>query len=219
MTLSVQNNTLIQTAPGRVFLSLALASFVGSTFTAKVDELFGLFYTDPTSRKLLIGSPWAAIDSTGIKSKLKQEAVNFDPNDGPPFPVGYQHLSADAEIMVADLSAIKLQEMLSGTAGALQTKVAATGIAGRNTYAAGGEAYPTLYSVLYQYPSKKFPGENEHVLIPFATFQVDTDYELSKKALRQGKMKLVAQSRPDFVNPDTGRPMVWIEDRVTAAAL
>lgn len=221
MAISTIDATLIQTAPGRIFLAPAITSVTGATFAQKIDSIFATFYTDGVARKTLTANtPWAAITSDGLKAKLKQEAVTFDGNDGPPFPVGYQHLSAEAEVTVADLSADKLSEMLSGTANALLTFAAATGKAGRKTVALGGEAYPTLYTMMYQYPSKKFVGEYEHVLIPFATFEVDTDYELSKKSVRQAKIKITALANSALLlNPDTGRPVYWIEDRVTAAAL
>ena len=222
MAISTINIDAIQTSPGRLFIAAAPSSAItGATLPLKIDTLFALFYTDGTARKVLtVNTPWAAIDSNGLKAKLKQEAVNFDGNDGPPYPVGYQHLSADAEVTVADLTAEKLSEILSGTANALLTFAAATGKAGRKTVALGGEAYPTLYTVMYEYPSKKFAGEFDHILIPFAVFEVDTDYELSKKSLRQGKIKMSAVANSALlVNPDTGRPVYWIEDRVTAAGL
>jgi hypothetical protein len=219
MAISTIDSTLIQTAPGRLFLALAPTTLSGATFALKIDELFQKFYVSGDTRKALTAdTPWAAITADGFKAKLKQEAVNFEPGDGPPYPVGYQHLLAEAEVTIADLSADKLSEMLSGTAAALLTFAAATGKAGRKTVGLGGEAYPLTYTVMYQYPSKKFPGEFEHVLIPFAVFEVDTDYELSKKAVRQAKLKVSAIGSSLLANPDTGRPVYWIEDRVTAAA-
>lgn len=220
MALSTIDKLSIQASPGSLFIAAAPTTFVGGTLTLKLDELFALFYTTGAERKALKGGvvAWAALEASGLKCKLKQEPVQFDGNDGPPSTISYQHLSAEAEATVADLTADKLQEMLSNTANAQITTTASATQAGRKTNAHGGEVYPTLYTFMYRYPSRKFAGEFDHVLIPFGTIELDTDYELSKKSVRMAKVKITANTNESLlVNPDTGRPICWIEDRVTAA--
>ena len=218
MPLSNINKLAVQASPGSLYIAAAPTTFVGATLTLKLDELFALFYTTGAERKALKAgaNPWAVLDASGFKAKLKQEPVTFDGNDGPPVTISYQHLSAEAEVMIADLTADKLQEMLSNTANAQIATVASATQAGRETNAHGGEVYPTLYTFMYRYPSRQFAGEFDHVLIPFGTIEVDTDYELSKKSVRMAKCKIVANSSDLITNPDTGRPVYWIEDRATA---
>lgn len=219
MALSSINKLAIQASPGQLYIVAAPASFVGSTLTAKLKELFDLFYSDGDSRKTLIAtSPWGALNADGLKGKLKQEPVKYDPIDGPPTTVSFQHLEASAEAMIHDLTAEKLQDILSGTTNAQVAIASGVGKAARKTNAHGGEAYPTVYSFLYRYPSRQFAGEYDHVLIPFGVIEVDGEYELSKKGLRAMKVKITAESSANLVNPDNGRLVYWIEDRVTGAA-
>ena len=222
MAISTLDATYIQAAPGQLFLAAAPSSVTGANLLAKIETLFSLFYSGTAgSRKTLtVSTPWAALTADGFKAKLKQVPVEFDPNDGPKYAISFQHLEATAEVTVGDLSAAKLAEVMSTTANAIMTTAAATGVAGRTTVGAGGEAYPTLYTGMYRYPSRKVSGEFDHVLIPFLTWELDTDYELSKKAVRQAKLTLKANSNGGLLtNPDTGRPVYWVEDRVTAAAI
>jgi hypothetical protein len=221
MPISTIDASYIQAAPGQLFLVAAPATVTGADLATKIATLYGLFYTDAAARKVLtVQTPWAAITSDGLKAKLKQIPVEFEPNDGPKYTIGFQHLEATAEVTVADLSAEKLAEVLSVTANAIISAVAASGKAARKTIAVGGEANPILYTGLYRYPSRKVAGEFDHILIPFLTWEVDTDYEMSKKAVRQAKLMLRANSNGGLVtNPDTGRPIYWIEDRATGAAI
>lgn len=224
MSISGINSLAIQAAPGQLLVIAAPTALAGATLALKLDALYQLFYTLSTKRTIAgtLGSvsPWAILTADGFKAKLKQEPITFDPNDGAPYTVGYQHLAAEAEITIADLTADKLQELLSNTADAQIKQTAAALAAGRSTNAHGGEAAPVQYSFLYRYPSRQFPLELDHVLIPFGTIEVDTDYELSKKALRQAKVKITANPNAAILtNPTTGRAIVWIEDRATAAAI
>lgn len=217
MAISTVDTTYIQAAPGQLYLAAAPTAVAGANLAAKIVTLFGLFYAAGDQRLTPLTNAWCSLNADGFKAKLKQEPVDYEPNDGAPFTVAFQHLDATAECLISDLSADKLAEVLNVTTNALITTAATVPNAARKTVAMGGEAYPIRYSAMYRYPSKKVPGEFDHVLIPFCTFQVDTDYELSKKAVRGAK--LMIRANPDaglLVNPDTGRAISWIEDRVTA---
>lgn len=74
---------------------------------------------------------------------------------------------------------------------------------------------PTVYTLIYRYPNREFPGKFDHILIPFGVFEVDTDYSLNKKDIRAMKVKVSAQADTSLTNPDTGRPTYWIEHRIT----
>jgi hypothetical protein len=221
VAISTVDASYIQAAPGQLYLIAAPSSVAGADLAAQIETLFDLFYDAPVTARYVMTSntPWAALSADGFKAKLKQVPVEFDPNDGPKYTVGYQHLEATAEVTIADVSATKLAEIMSVAALGLVTTAAGASIAARTTVALGGESAPNLYTALYRYPSKKVANEFDNVLIPFCTFEIDTDYELSKKAVRQAKLTLKANSNGGLVwNRATGRPVYWIEDRATAVA-
>lgn len=218
MAISTSDALSVQTAAGQLYLFASPTTFAGSTLADKVKELFALLYTDGEKKQVLNSvSPWAVLNAEGLKCKLKQEAVKFDPNDGAPYTIGYQHLAAEVELTINDLTADKLQEILSNTANAQITTAAGVDTPGQETNAHGGEMAPTVYTLIYRYPSRKVAGQFDHVLVPFGVFEVDSDYELSKKGIRSLKVKVSAQADSRLVNPDTNRAVYWIEHRTTAA--
>lgn len=224
MAISTVDAAYIQAAPGQLYLALPPADGTvtgAADLAAQIELFYTLFYSAPITARWVIGSnlPWASLSADGLKAKLKQVPIEVDPNDGPKYTIGYQHLEASAEITINDLSAEKLAEMMSVAALAITTTAAGASIAGRKTVAMGGESAPILYTAMYRYPSKKVANEFDHVMIPYCTFEVDTDYELSKKAVRSAKLILKANSNGGKVwNRATGRPVIWIEDRATAVA-
>jgi hypothetical protein len=220
MAISTTNALAIQAAPGQLLMVAAPTTVTGATLALKIDTLYSLFYTTPSTRTIAgtkVGvAQWALLTADGFKAKLKQEPITFDPNDGAPYTVGYQFLSAEAEVTIADLTADKLMKLTSNSADAQILTAAASGIAGRSTNAHGGESAPVMHSFLYRYPSREFPGQLDHVLIPFGTIELDTDYELSKKSLRIAKVKITACPNVALLaNTSTGKPIIWIEDRAT----
>ncbi len=221
MAISTVDAAYIQAAPGQLFLAAAPTTVPGADLAAQIEVFYTLFYAAPITARWVLSSsnPWASLGADGLKAKLKQVPIEYEPNDGPKYTIGYQHLEATAEVTIADLSVEKLAETMSAAALAIVTTAAGASIAARKTIALGGESVPTLYTAMYRYPSKKVANEFDHVLIPFCTFEVDTDYELSKKAVRAAKLILKANSNGGMVyNRATGRPVYWIEDRATAVA-
>lgn len=221
MAISSVDASYIQAAPGQLYLAAAPTSVPGADLAAQIEVFYTLFYAAPITARWVLNSinPWASLNADGFKAKLKQVPIEYDPNDGPKYTIGYQHLEATAEVTISDLSVDKLAEAMSAAALAMVTTAPGTAIAGRKTIGLGGESVPTLYTAMYRYPSKKVANEFDHVLIPFCTFEVDTDYELSKKAVRAAKLTLKANSNGGMVyNRATGRPVIWIEDRATAVA-
>lgn len=221
MALSTNNKLAVQTAAGQLYLFAAPTTFVGSTLAAKIKELFALLYTDGDKKQSLNPGlkPWAVLNAEGLSATLKQEPVQFDPAEGAPFTIGFQHLTAEAEITINDLTADKLQEILSNTANAQVKITAASGTPGQSINAHGGEVAPSLYTIIYRYPSREFPGQFDHALIPFGEFVLDGDYKLNKKDVRAMKVKVTATADQNLTNPDTGKPVYWIEHRTTAAPL
>jgi len=224
VAISTVDAAYIQAAPGQLYLAAPPTdvSVTGAAdLAAQIELFYTLFYSAPITARWVIGSnlPWASLSADGLKGKLKQVPIECDPNDGPKYTVGFQHLEASAEITINDLSSEKLAEIMSVAALAIQTTGPGAAIAARKTVAMGGESAPTLYTAMYRYPSKKVANEFDHVMIPYCTFEVDTDYELSKKSLRCAKLTLKANSNGGKVwNRATGRPVIWIEDRATAVA-
>jgi len=224
VAISTVDANYIQAAPGQLYLAAPPSdgSVTGAAdLAAQIELFYTLFYSAPITSRWVIGSnlPWASLSADGFKAKLKQVPIEYDPNDGPKYTIGYQHLEASAEITIGDVSAEKLAEMMSVAALAIQTTAAGAAIAARKTVAMGGESAPTLYTAMYRYPSRKVANEFDHVMIPYCTFNVDTDYELSKKSVRAAKVTITANSNGGKVwNRATGRPVYWIEDRATAVA-
>lgn len=217
MTISTNTQMAVQTAPGQLYLFNAPTTFVGATLSLKISELFALLYTDGAKKETLNAvSPWAVLNAEGLTTKLKQEPVNFDPADGPAYTIGYQHLSAEMEVTVNDLTAAKLQEILSNTANAKLDITATVTQGAQSITAHGGEVGPNIYTLIYRYPNRQFPGYYDHVLLPFGTFEVDADYKLNKKDVRAMKVKVKANTNSLLTNPDTGRPVYWIEHRTTS---
>ncbi len=213
------NSKAIQAGPGELYLALSLATVVGVTTTAIVKELFGTFYVDGDIRLALKGGivPWAVLNNGGFKGKLKQKALKANPNNAPEFTIGYEEIGYEAEVVAMDADVQKMKDVLSAQTAQVLTLAASATQAARETILGGGQTQATEYMAMYRFESRKVPGEFRNILIPACTLESDSDLERSKGKISELKVKIVAKGFDLLLDPVTGKPVVWMEDYVTAA--
>lgn len=218
MALATFNKNAIQAQGGTVYIVASPATVVGSTTAAIVKELFALFYSDGDYRTTLTASAWTTINNTGFKAKITQKPIKINPNNSAEYVMGYEDIGMEAEIEFHDVNVDHMKDLMSASAAEVLALTASTYQAGRSTLLGGGQRYPTAYALLYRYPSKAYPGEYNHVLIPRCTFDMDgSDREYSKSKASTLKVKITAEGFELLADPTTGNPVVWLEDTVTAA--
>jgi len=223
MTLSTVNRSFERTGGGELFLAALPASTV-FTAASSIDSFaslyYELFYEDGDSRKTLATGkkPYAALTSDGIKTKLKNNLVEVDPNSGPKHSVGIQDTSITGEITIIDITPQKLAELANCSTDELIATAAASGKAGRSTVAIGGQSQLVNYSAMYRMPSKLVPGEFDHIFFPKVAFTLDADLDLSKGKVLAVKFKFDALQEPYGCVNAAGIPVQMFYDIATVAA-
>ncbi|MBS1729849.1 MAG: hypothetical protein JSS67_03625 [Bacteroidetes bacterium] len=206
MSLATINAPFERTGRGQLYLAAYPSADPGAT-TSLVDEVegfFGIFYTDGLERKTLKAGvkPWANIDSNGLKVKVKQNVVEYNPNAGSKHPVAIEDTAVSAEITFADVDPAHLADAMSLSAAELLAQAAAVGKAGRAVAILGGQTNLNKYVAMYRMPSILTPGEYDHYLFPRITFNVDAEFDLSKAKVLTCKLMMAAQPDLYIINAD-----------------
>ena len=223
MTLSTVNRSFERTGGGELFLAALPAASVftaASSLDSFASLYYELFYEDGDSRKTLATGkkPFAALTSDGIKTKLKNNLVEVDPNSGPKHAVGIQDTSITGEITVIDITPQKLAELANCSVDELIATAAGSGKAGRSTVTIGGQSQLVYYTAMYRMPSKLVPGEFDHILFPKIAFSLDADLDLTKGKVLVVKAKFDALQEPYGMVNASGIPEQMLYDIATAVA-
>src|SRR5690348_13306293 len=117
MGLTTINASFERTGRGQLYLAAYPTADPGAT-TSLADEVkgfFGIFYTDGDERKTLKAGvkPWANIDANGLKTKVKQNVVDYDPNSGPKHAVAIADTAITGEVTFADVDPAHLADAMS----------------------------------------------------------------------------------------------------------
>jgi len=211
--------------PAQVYLAAYPAGgYVGGSDALKVTALKALFFSDSATDadRVLIPSAYSDIDATGIEIKIKQNAVEFDPNIGSKYKVANAPSEATITWSYKDIDANKLIDAFSAVAGDTFTTTAATGVAGRKTIILGRQSTPLFVAILIRYPSEIISAggvpEYRNVYIPYATLTPDLTLKIDKK--NASVLKVVATAICDMSligsNP---MPPIALTDDVTGAGL
>ncbi len=213
------NRKAIQAAPGYLYLVPTPASVVATTPATIVKELLENFLVDGTIADTLKAGikPWKVLDANGLNATIKQTPVVVKSNDAPDEIIGYEDVSFDGDTTVLDVDVQGFKDLLSAAASQVLTTVKSITQAGRDTLLGGGQRNVTSYLGLYRYESREFPGEFRHVLILGMVFNLDGASPLSKGKARELKVKFKAQDSGLLYDPVTQKPVLWVEDYVTAA--
>jgi hypothetical protein len=219
MATATFNRKAIQTAPGYLYLVATPASVVATTPATIVKELLENFYVDGTICGALKAGvkPWKVLDANGLNASIKQKPVAVPSNDAPDETIGYEDVAFEGDTTVLDVTVAAFKDILSAAAGQILTTAASLTQAGRDTLLGGGQRNVTTYLGLYRYESREFPGEFRNVLIPAIVFNLDGASPLNKGKARELKVKFKAQDSGLLYDPVTGKPVIWVEDYVTAA--
>lgn len=214
--------SVVITNPGTGYTTPPTVAFTATPSTLLPDIIkgfFGLFYPDTKRVTLKTGvQPWAYLNSSGLKGKLKYDEVKFDPNDRIEEIIGYADTMFDGEVEFGDVNADKLADILSADSTEISTIAASTGQAGFTDVSVGGAASPQYVVAMYRSPSKKYAGQYDHVIIPRSVFKVDTGLEMDKKKAITVKVTLHGQGDLYLTSPNTSRPMVALYSKCTAQA-
>ncbi|MDR3684778.1 MAG: hypothetical protein P4L11_13705 [Geothrix sp.] len=213
------NRKAIQAAAGYLYLVATPASVVATTPATIVKELLENFYVDGTICGALKAGivPWKVLDANGLNATIKQTPVKVKTNDGPDETIGYEDVSFDGDTTVLDVDVQVFKDLLSAVSAHVLETVASATQAGRDTLLGGGQRNVTTYLGLYRYESREFPGEFRNVLIPAIVFNLDGASPMNKAKARELKVKFTAQDSGLLYDPITNKPVIWIEDYVTAA--
>lgn len=219
MATATFNRKAIQAAPGYLYLVPTPASVVATTPDTIVKELLENFLVDGTIRGALKAGvkPWKVLDANGLNASIKQAPVKVKTNDGPDETIGFEDVAFEGDTTVLDVDVKGFKDVLSAAAGQVLTTVASATQAGRETFLGGGQRNITTYLGLYRYESREFPGEFRHVLMLGMAFNLDGASPLAKGKARELKVKFACQDSGLLYDPVTGKPVLWVEDYVTAA--
>lgn len=219
MATATFNRKAIQAAPGYLYLAPTPATVVATTPDLIVKELLENFLVDGTIRDTLKPGikPWKVLDANGLNATIKQTPVVVKSNDAPDETIGYEDVAFEGDTTVLDVDVKGFKDLLSAAAAQVLTTAASPTQAGRETLLGGGQRTVTTYLGLYRYESREFPGEFRHVLIPAMVFNLDGASPLAKGKARELKVKFKGQDSGLLYDPVTQKPVIWVEDYVTAA--
>jgi hypothetical protein len=209
MALSTVNRSFEKTGRGDLYIAAHPASGSG-TLTERIDAYFDLFYTDGTARTATpLTTPWGHLTADGFKVKVKANAIEVDPNNGPKHQIGIQDMEITFELGIYDMTPAKLAELASCSAEELMTPT------GKSVVALGGQSNLTPYVLMYRMPSL-VSGKFDHILIPRANFVIETDLDFNKKSALSCKIKGSALPEAYGMVNTAGFPEQLIYDIATA---
>lgn len=209
--------------PAQVYMvARPSGGYTGADDTAKMKTLKALFFSDSATDacRVLTASVYSDLDASGIEVKLKQNAIEFDPNMGSK----YKAMNAPSECSVTwsykDMDANKIIDAFAALAGDTITTAAGTGVAGRKTIYVGRQGAPLEVAILVRYPSVYTSvgnvAEYQHIFIPYATVTPDWDIKLDKKNLAVVKMVATAVADMSLIGSQVMPPIALVDD-ITAA--
>lgn len=208
--------------PAQVYLAAyPTAGYVGATDALRVTNLKSLFFSDSATDacRTLIPSVYSDIDATGIEIKLKQGAIEYDPNMGSKYKASNAPSECTVSWSYKDLDANKLIDAFSAVAGDTFTTAAAAGVAGRKTIILGRQSVPLTVAMLIRYPSEIISAggvpEFRNIYIPMATITPDWDIKLNKKSVATVKVTATAICDMSLIGSQP-MPPIALTDDVTA---
>lgn len=223
--LGVLNQSKKIAGPAQVYMvPRPSAGYTGADDTAKMKNVCSQFFSDSSTMALrtLTPSVYADLDASGIDIKVKQNAIEFDPNMGSK----YKAMNAPAELSVTwsfkDLDANKIMDAWSAVSGDTITTTAATGIAGRKTVYVGRQGAPLEVAILVRYPTSTVSAggvaEFQNIFIPYATVTPDWELKFDKKNLVVCKLTATAIADMSLIGSQAMPPIALMDD-VTSAGL
>ena len=209
--------------PAQVYMVMRPSGgYTGADDTAKMKTLKALFFSDSATDacRVLTASVYSDLEASGVEVKLKQSAIEFDPNMGSK----YKAMNAPSECTVTwtykDLDANKLIDAFAALAGDTITTTAGVGIAGRKTVYVGRQGAPLEVAILVRYPSvitsAGSVAEYQHIFVPYATITPDWDIKLDKKNLAVVKCSATAVADMSLIGSQPMPPIALVDD-ITAA--
>lgn len=182
---------------------------------------FGLFYQDGNKKSVLNSNvlPWAVLKSDGLKADIKFKSMMAEVNSlALPINGGQYPESLGGEVTILDFSRDKLVDIISATAGQLNSiaqGAGGSGQAGKKGVLIGSQANPARYVLMYRSPSPGFPGAYDHWLLFRTTIDPQATPEFAKTKLIELKVKLMGESDLFIVDPDTGNPVAAYYEETT----
>lgn len=182
---------------------------------------FGLFYQDGNKKAVLNSNvlPWSVLKSDGLKADIKFKSMMAEVNNASlPINGGQYAESLGGEVTILDFSRDKLVDIISATAGQLNTiaqGAGGSGQAGKKGVMIGSQVIPAHYVLMYRSPSPGFPGAYDHWLLPRVTIDPQATPEFAKTKLIELKVKLMGESDLFLMDPDTGNAVAAYYEETT----
>jgi hypothetical protein len=210
--------------PAQVYLvAYPSGGYTGASDALKVTNLKSQFFSDAATDadRVLIPSPWADLDATGVDIEMKSTPIQFDPNNGSKYTMAYGPASCTVSFTFHDADANHMIDSFSALSSDTFTTSAGASIAGRKTVILGRQSAPLQVAMLIRYPSGIISptGVNEYanIYIPNATLNPDFKLKIDKKSA------VTCSVKAEVINEQTLQgtmPLApfCLTDQVTAAA-